>query len=94
MRAVLDVHGVNSRRIRSFPASAARCYCATHAIIGANLGAYRTTEWDGCESLLSRFSPNLLCLADRGVTGYAHWEAATATVAQLLWRCAVNRLLP
>jgi len=68
--------------------------CATHAIIGANLGAYRTAEWEVCEPLLSRLGPDMLCLADRGFSGYAHWKAATATGAQLLWRCAVNRQLP
>lgn len=36
----------------------------------------------------------MLCLADRGFNGYTHWAAATATGAQLLWRCANNRQLP
>jgi hypothetical protein len=68
--------------------------CATHAIIGAHLGEYRASEWSVCEPLMQRLSGGMLCLADRGFNGYAHWATATATGAQLLWRCAANRLLP
>lgn len=68
--------------------------CATHAIIGANLAPYRAAEWDVCEPLLSRLGPDMLCLADRGFSGYAHWKAASDTGAQLLWRCVANRQLP
>jgi hypothetical protein len=68
--------------------------CATHAILGANLGPYRSAEWDICEPLLSRLTPDMLCLADRGFNGYAHWKAAGDTGAQLLWRCVANRQLP
>ena len=68
--------------------------CTTHAIIGANLGGYRDSEWSVCEPLLQRLSPGMLCLADRGFNGYEHWAAASATGAQLLWRCAANRVLP
>lgn len=39
--------------------------CATHAIIGANFGPYRTAEWDICQPLLSRLTPQMLCVADR-----------------------------
>lgn len=68
--------------------------CATHAIIGANLGAYREAEWDVCAPLLSRLDAGMLCLADRGFSGYAHWKSAIDTGAQLLWRCVENRQLP
>ncbi len=68
--------------------------CASHAIIAANLGAYRVSEWTICEPLLQRLDAHMLCLADRGFNGYAHWAAARATGAQLLWRCANNRKLP
>ena len=68
--------------------------CATHAVLGANLGAYRVGEWDICQPLLSRLDKGMLCLADRGFNGYQHWKAASATGAQLLWRCAVSRQLP
>ncbi len=68
--------------------------CATHAILGANLGPYRTVEWEVCKPLLSHLGPDMLCLADRGFTGYERWKAASATGAQLLWRCVANRQLP
>jgi Insertion element 4 transposase N-terminal/Transposase DDE domain len=68
--------------------------CATHAILGAQLGAYRAAEWTLCAPLLSRLTPDMLCLADRGFDGYAHWQAARHSGAQLLWRCKVNRELP
>ena len=68
--------------------------CASHAVLGANLGAYRKAEWAICEPLLAHLNAAMLCLADRGFNGYSHWQAATATGAQLLWRCAANRQLP
>jgi Insertion element 4 transposase N-terminal/Transposase DDE domain len=68
--------------------------CATHAILGANIGAYRCTEWTVFEPLLARLAPDMLCLADRGFRGYLHWKAARDTGAQLLWRGAANQQLP
>ena len=68
--------------------------CATHAIIGANVGAYRAAEWDLCVPLLARLTPAMLCLADRGFDGHARWKAAIDSGAQLLWRCRANRQLP
>lgn len=76
----------------------ARCVllaeCATHAILGANLGPYGSAEWALCQPLLARLGPGMLCLADRGFNGFEHWEQARATGAQLLWRCGVARKLP
>ena len=68
--------------------------CATHAILGANIGAYRCTEWTIFEPLLACLGPDMLCLADRGFRGYLHWKAARDTGAQLLWRGAANQQLP
>jgi hypothetical protein len=68
--------------------------CASHAILDANLDAYRTSEWRVCEPLLKTLKPGMLCLADRGFRGYEHWKAARASGADLLWRCVVNRQLP
>jgi Transposase DDE domain/Insertion element 4 transposase N-terminal len=68
--------------------------CLTHAILGANLGPYRSGEWELCQPLLSRLAPDMLCLADRGFNGFEHWQQARATGAQLLWRCAITRQLP
>ena len=68
--------------------------CSTHAILGANIGPYRASEWEICQPLLTRMGPGQLCLADRGFNGYEYWRQASATGAQLLWRCADNRQLP
>lgn len=68
--------------------------CATHAVIAANLGAYRVAEWEVSKPLLKRLTPGMLCLADRGFNGYEHWKAAIQTGAQQLWRCVANRQLP
>ena len=67
--------------------------CATHAILGAKLGPYGSGEWSLSAPLLQALEPGMICLADRGFNGFAHWEQARATGAQLLWRCAVNRKL-
>jgi len=76
----------------------ARCVvlaeCATHAILGANLGEYRKGEWELCKPLLAALKPGMLCLADRGFNGFEHWEQARASGADLLWRCAATRNLP
>lgn len=68
--------------------------CATHAIIAANIGAYRASEWAICTPLLAALGPGVLCLADRGFNGYSHWQAASQTGADLLWRCTSARRLP
>jgi hypothetical protein len=68
--------------------------CATHAILGANIGAYRDAEWDVCEPLLGQLDASMLLLADRGFRGYAHWVQARASGAQLLWRTTADQLLP
>lgn len=68
--------------------------CATHAIVAANIAAYRDSEWSVCKSLLTSLNASTLCLADRGFNGYEHWCAAKATGSHLLWRCAANRQLP
>lgn len=68
--------------------------CATHAIVGANIGAYRDCEWTLCEPLLGSLNNSMLLLADRGFDAYARWRKAQATGAQLLWRCDTNRQLP
>jgi hypothetical protein len=68
--------------------------CATHAILGASLGPYRVGEWELCEELLPRLSAGMLCMADRGFNGFEHWRKASATGADLLWRCGSTRKLP
>ena len=40
--------------------------CATHAIVAANIGGYRDSEWTVCNPLLAKLNASTLCLADRG----------------------------
>jgi hypothetical protein len=68
--------------------------CTTHAILAAEIGAYRDAEWDVCEPLLPYLNSSMLCLADRGFSGVEHWQKARATGAHLLWRVKGNRILP
>ena len=68
--------------------------CATHAILGANLGPYRTGEWELTVPLLPRLGPGMLCMADRGFVAFEHWQQAKATGAELLWRCGSTLQLP
>ena len=67
--------------------------CATHAILGACIGAYRTEEFKLCKGLLPKLNASMLCLADRGFRGHSRWVAARATGAQLLWRASTTQLL-
>jgi len=68
--------------------------CATHAILGASLGSYRSGEWELVTPLLPRLGPGMLCMADRGFNGFEHWRQARASGADLLWRCGSTRQLP
>ena len=68
--------------------------CVTHGILAANLGPYAAGEWAVCKPLLDALKPDMLCMADRGFNGFEHWRQARQSGAQLLWRCASNRLLP
>ena len=73
---------------------AALIECTTHAILAAEIGAYRDAEWDLCEPLLPYLNSGMLCLADRGFSGVVQWQKARATGAHLLWRAKGNRILP
>jgi len=68
--------------------------CATHAILDANMGAYRDSEWQVCQPLLRSLKPGMLCLADRGFDAYEYWRKAKDTGSDLLWRCKSRRQLP
>lgn len=73
---------------------AALVECTTHAILAAEIGAYRDAEWSLCEPLLPHLNASMLCLADRGFSGVTQWQQARATGAHLLWRAKGNRILP
>jgi len=54
----------------------------------------RHAEWTICQPLLPTLNSTMLCMADRGFNGFEHWQQASQTGAQLLWRVAKSRNLP
>jgi hypothetical protein len=66
----------------------------THVLFGAQLGRYEDGETTLARQALAALRPGLLCLADRQFFGYALWQAAAATGADLLWRVKRNLRLP
>jgi hypothetical protein len=66
----------------------------THVLFGAQAGPYRTSEYGLAQEVVSRLQPGMLCLADRGFYGYALWQKAIETGADLLWRVQKTLRLP
>jgi hypothetical protein len=66
----------------------------TPVLFGARLGRYADGETTLAQAVLTALRPGLLCLAARQFFGYALWQAATATGADLLWRGKPNLRLP
>ena len=66
----------------------------THVLFGARLGRYADSETTLALDVLTALRPGMLCLADRQFFGYALWQAAAATGADLLWRVKSNLRLP
>src|SRR3990167_11537619 len=66
----------------------------THALFGIALGGYKDSEVSLAHKALKNLKPGMLCLADRGFSGYPLWQVASQTGAQLLWRIIKNRKLP
>jgi hypothetical protein len=66
----------------------------THALFGVALGGYKDSEVSLAHEAIKNLKPDMLCLADRGFSGYPLWQAANQTGAQLLWRIIKNRKLP
>ena len=64
--------------------------CGTHAIFDAEIGPYTTSERVLSKPLIDRLEPGMVLLADRGFTGFALWQQAAATGADLLWRAKSN----
>ena len=60
--------------------------CGTHAIVDAVIGPCASSEVEFARELISRLSPGMLVLADRGLYGFNLWEQATSTGADLLFR--------
>ncbi|MGH9606982.1 MAG: IS4 family transposase [Terracidiphilus sp.] len=62
----------------------------THVLFGSQMGGYRTGEITLAKAVLPRLGKGMLCLADRNFFGFALWQQAQATGADLLWRMKKN----
>ena len=67
--------------------------CGTHAIIGAEIGPYRSGETTLARPLLRLLTQGMLLLLDRGFPGYELWRQAAATRSELCWRTKSNAVL-
>jgi Insertion element 4 transposase N-terminal/Transposase DDE domain len=94
-RAAFGVPGA-SRGASAFPQLrfVALVENGTHVLFGARLGGYAGGETTLAHAVLAALRPGMLCLADRQFFGYALWQAACATGADLLWRVKHNLRLP
>lgn len=68
--------------------------CGTHAVIGAAVSGYDTSEQTMYPALLHRLEADMLAMADRGFFSYDAFKDSAATGAQLLWRMKANSVLP
>ena len=66
----------------------------THALFGVAQGGYKDSEVSLAHEAVGHLGPGMLCMADRGLSGYPLWHAASRTGATLLWRIPKNRVLP
>jgi hypothetical protein len=66
----------------------------THVLFGAALGSYATGEVTLAKQVVPHLRPGMLCLADRYFPGYALWQQALDTGAELVWRVRENIRLP
>ena len=73
---------------------AALVECGTHAVFAAATGPLSVHEQQLIPHLLDRLEPGMLLVADRGITGFGLWRAASGTGADLLWRVRKNIVLP
>jgi len=62
----------------------------THVLFGSQMDGYRTGEITLAKEVLPRLDRGMLCLADRNFFGFALWQQAQATGADLLWRMKKN----
>lgn len=62
----------------------------THVLFGSQMDGYRTGEITLAKGVLPRLGKEMLCLADRNFFGFALWQQAQATGADLLWRMKKN----
>jgi len=58
--------------------------------LGTRLGGYATGEITLAQEVIASLQKGMLCLADRNFFGFALWNQARATGADLLWRVKKN----
>jgi hypothetical protein len=66
----------------------------THVLFGTQMGGFETGEITLAKQVLASLVKGMLCLADRNFYGYAMWNQAHETGADLLWRIKKNLRLP
>ena len=66
----------------------------TQALFVVVLDGYKDSEVSLAHEAIQNLKPGMLCLADRGFSGYPLWQAASQAGAQLLWRIPKSRILP
>jgi Transposase DDE domain len=66
----------------------------THVLFGSQMAGCETGEIPLARAVLASLQRGMLCLADRGLFGFALWQEARATGAELLWRIKKNIRLP
>ncbi len=62
----------------------------THVLFGTRLANYASGEVTLAQKVISALRKGMLCLADRNFFGFALWNQARATGADLLWRVKKN----
>ena len=68
--------------------------CGTHVLFGTAMADYATGEATLARQVIASLHPGMLCLCDRLFFGFALWEQARTTGAELLWRVKSNLRLP
>lgn len=66
----------------------------THVLFGTRMAGCGTSELALAVDMLPSLRPDMLCLADRNFFGFAFWNRACETGADLLWRVRGNARLP
>jgi len=66
----------------------------THVVFGSAIAPYKESEVNLARQVLPALRPDMLCLADRGFTGFDLWRETLATGAALVWRAKNNMKFP
>jgi hypothetical protein len=69
--------------------------CGTHAPFALTVAGLRVSEKVQAaeQDILSKLEPGMICLADRGFTGFTLFKQAAETGAKLLWRVRKDVIL-